>query len=175
MGLSIFYSLSLPAGVPQEDAQNALSLLRAAAQRLLKGGFPKGSVSRLFALNRDEIFVAQGNPNCEPFAFARQAHRPLGARDCPPEVGIGFNVTLAPDWQMSLGLCRYPTTTPIMVEWKNEGLTKYDGRWFYYDYIDPLGREDRAFVRTLLKAASGHGFGVEVRDEAGERFDELRT
>jgi len=28
MGLSIFYSLSLPADVPEEDALNALNLLR---------------------------------------------------------------------------------------------------------------------------------------------------
>jgi hypothetical protein len=175
MGLTIHFSLSLPANVPEEDALNALNLLRSNAQRLVKANFPKGKVGRLFRMDRDEIVVAKANMDAEPFGFAVQACRPIGARGAKPEVGIGFVVRLTPNWEMPVGLCRYEAETPIMVNWKADKDGGYKGQWFFFDHFKPIGQKDRAFLRTLLKAASGHGFSVQFRDEAGEEFEELKA
>lgn len=170
MGLTIFYSLSVPANVLEEDILNRLSLLQTKAKGLVAEGFPKGQVGRLSSLNHDELVVAQADPNCEVFPFALQSARPIGARGCKPEIGVGFRVQLLPTMEVWFGLCRYPAGSPILIEWRTDEAVKYAGQWFFYNYIDPIGKEDRRFVRSLLEAAKNHGFSVQVRDEAGEAF-----
>ena len=175
MGLTIHFSLSLPANVPEEDVLNALNLLRSDAQRLVKAHFPKGRVGCLFSMDKDELVVAQADVDCEPFGFAVQACRTIGTRGVKPKVGIGFITRLTPNWEMALGLCQYDADASIMVNWKADEAGGYSGQWFFFDHFKPIGQKDRAFVRTLLKLAATHGINVQFEDEASEEFGELKA
>jgi hypothetical protein len=61
-----------------------------------------------------------------------------------------------------------------MVDWPSE-LARYRGEWFFHNFVDPCGAEDRSFVRTLLDKAKAYGFKAQVKDEAGEEFEGLKA
>jgi len=89
-----------------------------------------------------------------------------------PESGISFAVQVPNEFEFPLGVCRYLSSTTIDLDWlSDESMRPYDGRWFFYNYCDPMTRQNRSVVRAALEMARRAGFEVSVKDEDASPFE----
>ena len=121
--------------------------------------------------------LVQTEPNHPLWGFCRQAGRPIGMRSTAPlgmlpESGICFTVQAPNEFEFPLGVCRYSPTLLIELDWLSGNAKRpYDGRWFFYNYCDPMTKQNRSIVRAALELARQAGFEVSVRDEDASPVD----
>ena len=124
--------------------------------------------------------LVQTEPNHPLWGFCRQAGRPIGMRSTAPlgmlpESGISFTVQAPNEFEFPLGVCRYSPTLTIELDWlSGEPKHQYDGRWFFYNYCDPMSRLNRSLVRIILEMAVRTGFEVSVKDEDPTPFGNFK-
>ena len=178
MGLSIFYSMSMRPAALEEDVMNGLYVLRSDVVRLVHTHLPEAKVAEITRLTGPEMGLVQTDPSHPLFGFCRQAGRPIGVRTRAPlgslpELGISFTVHSHNEFEIPFGVCRYDSSTPIDLNWASTGDLKYDGRWFFYNYCDPMTRLNRSIARTVLELARRSGFDVTIKDEDHSPFDSI--
>ena len=168
MGLSIFYSLSLPTTLNAAEVEAKLVVLASKAQTSARGtGVKIGAVKKLSA---SDCGMAQATMN-EDFDFARCVCQPPGAsRSSPlgevPEIAFYFRMSSRDQVGICVGLAMYKSGAKFrMVSGDGESESPYDGRWYFWTFIDEFSDEEARLLESLLREATGLGFETTFRDE----------
>ena len=169
MGLSIFYSLSLPATLHAAEVEAKLVVLASKAQTSARGtGI---NISAVKKLSPADCGLAQATMN-DDFSFARCVCHPPGASrgGSPlgevPELALYFRLSGRRDGGINIGLATYkPGTTFHMVSPDGANETPYDGRWYFWTFVDVFSDEEARLLNSLLTIAQGLGFTTSFMDE----------
>ena len=171
MGLSLFYTLSLPATKSATDVERDLAKLSNEAQRV---AFPKKiAIGKVKMLSSADLAMAQATMN-DNFDFARAACRPPSANinltlGEVPEIAFYFRMCGDSASSINIGVSKYKTDAIFQVV--NEiSLTElpYDGRWFFWNLIDGFSENDSNLLRRVLNSARIFGFETTYRNEADD-------
>ena len=169
MGLSIFYSLSLPATLNAAEVEAKLIVLASKAQTSARGTGIK--ISGVKKLSAADCGVAQATMN-DDFDFARCVCQPPGAgrRSSPlgevPEVAFYFRVSGRREGGVNLGLANYKSGTKFhMLGSDGEVEAPFDGRWYFWTFIDMFTDDEATLLEALLLEAKNLGFLTTFRDE----------
>ena len=153
MGLSIFYSLSLPATFDAGEVEAKLTVLANTVQRLAEGKDIK--VSQIRRLSAANCAMAQAKMN-DNFDFARSVCQPPGARrDSPlgavPEIAMYFKIFTRADSGINIGLAKYTDRIEFQMIGKDGNTeTPYDGRWYFWTFIDVFSNDEAILLDALI-------------------------
>lgn len=178
MGLSIFYSLGLlpenfsPVEVDVNAVEVKLRTLAKTAALLAEG--TGVSVSQIKILNTSGLAHAQATMS-EDFEFARSACTPPGRdRRSPlgevPKLAIYFRLSGRPEGGLCVGIAQYQQGAQFQMLGE-DGNTEapYDGRWYYWNFIDVFTPDEARLLKALLLEARNQGFETTYRNEAEDR------
>ena len=169
MGLSIFYSLALPADLDFKNAEAKLAALAKTAESLAEKTPVK--VSKIKILNTSGCAQSQASMD-EDFDFARSVCTPPGRdRRSPlgevPKLALYFRLTSRAEGGICLGIAKYQAGAQFqMIAEDGNTETPYDGRWYFYTFIDIFSPEETELLKALLLEAKYLGFETTYRNEA---------
>ena len=171
MGLSIFYAISLSGSHTAEQVNERLSSVAEEARTLAKKMQLKVGISKIRTLSGPDCAMAQAKMS-EDFDFARTACRPPGLRSSSPlgelpEAAMFFRISVQSDRGVNIGLARYrPEADFKMLIGAGGEETQYDGRWFYWTFVDVFSEDESKLLEDVLQKAKGLGFETTFKNEA---------
>lgn len=169
MGLSIFYSISLPADLDFKAAEVKLVMLAKVAESVAEKSPLK--VSKIKILNTSGCAQSQASMDGD-FDFARSVCTPPGRnRRSPlgevPRLAMYFRLSSRAEGGICIGIAKYQEDAQFqMFAEDGNTATPYDGRWFFYNFIDIFSKEESVLLRAVLQKAKDLGFETTYRNEA---------
>ena len=169
MGMSIFYSLALPSTMDFRTVESNLGMLAEKAEALAKGSPVK--ISKIKILNTSGCAQSQASMD-EDFDFARSVCTPPGRnRRSPlgevPMLSLYFRVSGRAEGGICVGIAKYQADAKfLMIAEDGKTETPYDGRWFYWTFIDNFSPEESKLLKAVLMEAKKLDFETTYRNEA---------
>jgi hypothetical protein len=170
MGLSIFYSLSLPRTLAASQVEERLALLAEKIKEIAKDKKIKVGISKIRILSAADCAIAQAQMS-EDFDFSRSACRPPGTRNSSPlgevpELAMYFRMAVNTQVGIKIGVAKYADGADFkMIGADSVNETPYDRRWYFWTFIDAFSNDEAAPLEAAMQEAKDLGFETTFKSE----------